>query len=351
MKTLLTLMVCFFVVSCANQAGGVKSSTYKNNLKQAEEDFKQGRIMQSRQRLLKVNSGHADYAKAQVFLKKTVEPARQRLLRYHQKKAVKAERKGQWFIAAQRYQQVAILSEKKSDVKKITLMQERLRGQRAKVLARQLKYEDIQWQRWLKKYRPSHRDFDANDAMFALFRNNVREAIEYRVKQQSKQAKALMKKMPELAYILLQSSQRLAADAVDDLTLTQLKKRIPTNTAQIMHATKKRAARATKQAFSMAYIQKLIEQQQWLKARTFSQALKKQGKKGRALLKTLQDELKKASKTWFDQGRQAFSTEQVDEAVRFWHKAVEFMPSNKEYNDALQRALQVQERLHLIRGQ
>ncbi|MDQ6975406.1 MAG: hypothetical protein Q9M22_02445 [Mariprofundaceae bacterium] len=60
--------------------------------------------------------------------------------------------------------------------------------------------------------------------------------------------------------------------------------------------------------------------------------------------------MNKNRKPWFNKGRQDFSTEQVDESVDFWHKAVKFMPSNKAYSDVLQRALQVEERLHLIRG-
>lgn len=350
MKKLLMMTLCLLFSACANQGGGFKNSNQKGSYQQAEKHFKQGRVMSARQQLLHIKSSHADYAKAQVFLKKTVEPARQRLLRYHRGKAVKAERAGQWFVAWQRYQQTAELSENKADIKKVSLLQQRLRGKRAKVLNRQLQYEDKQLQSWLQKYKPS-RAFDANDHIFTLFRDQLKQDIQQRIKENIKQAKVFKQDYPELAYILLQSSKRLQSDAVDEKALQQLKARIPATIERAMRHARKRVAPPASKAFNLAHIQRLIEQQQWLKAQAFTDVLKRQGNKGKALLQTIQQEVKKMAQAWFNKGREAFSIEKVDEAVRFWHKAVNLMPSNKEYSDALQRALQVQERLHLIRGE
>ncbi len=60
--------------------------------------------------------------------------------------------------------------------------------------------------------------------------------------------------------------------------------------------------------------------------------------------------LEKAASALFAQGSIAFRKEHIDDAVKLWGQAVSMQPENSEYVDALRRAMQLQERLHLLRS-
>jgi len=74
------------------------------------------------------------------------------------------------------------------------------------------------------------------------------------------------------------------------------------------------------------------------------------GKGASELLKAVNAGLKKAASALFAHGSIAFRKEHIDDAVKLWDKAVSMQPENSEYVDALRRAMQLQERLHLLRS-
>ena len=53
---------------------------------------------------------------------------------------------------------------------------------------------------------------------------------------------------------------------------------------------------------------------------------------------------------WYKKGSGAFRVEHIDQAVEDWKKAVSLQPKNTEYVNALRRAMQLQEHLHLLRS-
>jgi len=359
MLRILGLSLCLIVVSCANQGGGAAKHSYSNHkqaYQQAEQFFKHGEIMQARQRLLGIKQGHGDYKKAQSLLNKTVEPSRQRLISYHRKKAGKAKDSQQWYVAWQQYQQAAALSENSKDSHHVAAMQLRLRSARAQALYAQRQREDKQFLAWQDDYKPT-KTLDANDQAFRVFHHLLQQDLDHRVSQSIAQAKKLKKTVPELAYVLLLSAERLNPEAVDDSLIDSVKAAVPQgvqvkpkqrNTRQ---KAKRSRARTTPERVDIAKVQALVQHQEWLKVQAFVPALKQSGRKGKVLLKAIHQGSIAAAAHWYKQGRTAFSAEQIDDAVRFWDRAVKLNSDSDEYINALQRALQLQEQLHIIKKQ
>jgi tetratricopeptide (TPR) repeat protein len=358
MLRILGLSLCLMVAACANQGGGAKSSygNQKQAYQQAEAFFKHGKVMQARERLLAIKTTDADYEKAQALLNKTVEPSRQRLMSYHRKKAEQAKANQQWYVALQQYQQAAELSEDSQDQKAVATMQLRLRSARAQALYVQRQREDQQFLAWQDDYQPT-KTLDANDQAFRVFHHLLQEDLDHRVKQSIAQAKKLKKNAPELAYVLLLSAERLDPEAVDDSLIENIKAAVPEGVnvkpeqKKVRHVNKRSRTSKAENRVDVAQIKDLVKQKKWLKLQAFVPALKQSGRKGKALLKAIHQGSIAAAADWYAQGRKAFAAEHIDDAVRFWDHAVELNSDNDEYLNALQRALQLQEQLHIIQKQ
>ncbi|MDQ6978905.1 MAG: hypothetical protein Q9M09_01870 [Mariprofundaceae bacterium] len=355
MLRILGLSLCLIVAGCANQGGGTSKHYYSNDkqpYQQAEAFFKQGKVMQARERLQHIKPGHADYKRAQSLLNKTVEPSRQRLLHYHRKKAAKAKRGKQWYVAWQQYQQAAALSENKKDAQQMLAMQLRLRSARAQALFAQRQREDQQFLAWQDDYQPT-KTLDANDQAFRVFHHLLQQDLNHRVSESIKQAKKLKKNTPELAYVLLLSAERLNPEAVDNRLMESVKAAMPQGVKIKPNQRKAKRARtgSTSTRIDFAKVKSLVKHQKWLKAQPFIRALKQSGSKGKALLKAIHQGSIAAAADWYAQGRKAFAVEKIDDAVRFWDRAVTLNSDSDEYVNALQRALQLQEQLHIIQKQ
>jgi Tfp pilus assembly protein PilF len=103
--------------------------------------------------------------------------------------------------------------------------------------------------------------------------------------------------------------------------------------------------------YSKEDVQKFIKNGEWLKARHAAMAYRRNGgKDADKLLKAIDLKIEKVAADWFQKGSQAFRVEHIDQAVKDWSKAVSLQPENTEYVNALRRAKQLQEHLHLLRS-
>ncbi len=359
---LLCITLCGLLLSaCAHPGGGGAAHSRHSAIAkgghyaQAESYFRQGQLMQARAQLLAIEEGSPDYQKAQRMLKETIEPARKRLLRYQRGKARKAERRKAWFAAWQAYAEVAELSGKEKDRKKAEAMHLRLRAERANALARQRQREDRALLDWLRAYRPG-KAYDANDRVYAALRQDMRDWLDARIERSLRLAKKLRKEHPEIALLLLESVRRLQSERVSEKELQTLRQSLP-KALQRKERTPSRSVTTGKgrkkaiERIDPASIEKMIERRQWERALHYRDALRRMGERGEKLWRRIEQGAARAAAQWYAKGREAFANERVDDAVRFWDKAVTLMPGNEEYLDALMRAMKVQERLRLIRGQ
>jgi len=102
---------------------------------------------------------------------------------------------------------------------------------------------------------------------------------------------------------------------------------------------------------SKADVMKLIEAGEWIEAKNTALLYRRyEGKGADKLLDTIESGMAKEAAVLFAQGSTAFRKEHIDQAVSLWDKAVTLQPENSEYVNALRRAMQLQERLHLLRS-
>jgi len=99
-------------------------------------------------------------------------------------------------------------------------------------------------------------------------------------------------------------------------------------------------------------VKALIAKSEWLKAKQFALAYRREGgKDAERLLKQIQSNIEKEAEALFIRGRLEFRRERLDEAIRYWGEAATMMPENLEYVDALRRAQQLQERLQVLKSE
>ncbi len=357
MQKIVVMCGCLLLLAaCAHQGGMHATSSQvvgKGSYARAERDFRQGKLMEARQQLLAIGKSNPDYDKAQAMLRTTIEPARQRLLRYHRNKAKKEARRRAWFAAWQAWDEAASLSEKTSDRQQADAMLRRLRSERMLMLDKQRKMEDQQLMRWLKAYTPGT-SFDANDRIFALLRQQHQAVLDARVEQSLKLARRMQKKSPEIALVLLESAARLQEGSVDEQSLEALRRQVRQELKLKRQRHVKRMAKPRSKktpSVSLVSIEKLVQSRQWAQAMKYRRQLRRMGDQGAALLARIEQGAADAAAKLYARGREAFANERIDDAVRFWDQAVTLAPDNEEYLDALMRALKVQERLQVIRGQ
>jgi len=96
---------------------------------------------------------------------------------------------------------------------------------------------------------------------------------------------------------------------------------------------------------------KLMRQGMWVQAKEIALLYRRnEGVGADKLLKDVNEGSEKAAAVLFARGSIAFRKEHIDVAVKMWGQAVVMQPENPEYVDALRRATQLQERLHLLRS-
>jgi len=122
---------------------------FLNTYEAALSDYKQGRIMTSRSRILAMDKKRDDYSQAVKLLKRKGEPARLRLLRHYNTKAKAAERAGKWSTAMDLYRPAAHHSTKPASLdKQRERMELKMRQARKDSLLTQRRYEDSSRTAW-----------------------------------------------------------------------------------------------------------------------------------------------------------------------------------------------------------
>ncbi|MDQ6957146.1 MAG: hypothetical protein Q9M21_08115 [Mariprofundaceae bacterium] len=359
----LVVGACLFLTGCATGSGGqhAKASPlpFLNSYSMALQDYNAGKVMEARARILAMDVGRDDYKQAQTLLKNKVNPARIRLLRHYKAKGKKAEKNHKWSKAMVFYQQAAEFSaEPDIFLAYVSNMALKMRQERMDALLKQRRLEDNTWINWSRSYEPP-RGVQASDVAFSRMRSSIESDIEDRTVRSYREARRYLKKdMAGVAYVEIESylrlmpasekGQRLMEDVrkamPKGLLVRALNKNAPTKKVRRGVSAKEHSARKSD-------VLKLMKKGKWLQAKDAALLYRRyEGKGAEKLLKSVNIGLEKAAASLFARGSAAFRREHIDEAVKLWSQAAEMQPANSEYVDALRRATQLQERLHLLRS-
>ncbi len=316
-------------------------------------DFKQGDIMEARARLRSVAKDHQDYKRAQDFLKKSVEPARLKLLRFYAKKGKAEQKKKHWAQAEEAYKTAAALSiQPKALLNYQREMSEAVRRLRAETIYKQRKNADQIWLSWRKDYQAPTGLF-ADDEAFMSAREQVEQAYELRLRKTWALAEKYKEMdMPEMAWVYADSYLRLKSDSQKALDLKNaMATAIPKNYRLGEVSSKKKETRVTVFKASEKHVKMLMQQEKWAEAKREAQALRLQGNsKAEKLLKNIQESIIRIAEKAYADGNLAFRLEQIDKAVKFWEEAVYWMPKEQVYIDSLRRGRKIQERLSALKS-
>lgn len=371
------------LASCAPHGGLLKSDTNVQKtsstsakklqgMAKVSHDFYAGKVMESYQAAKAISPQDKEYAQARLFLKKTINPARIRLLRYYKKLAIQAKRAKKWHAAWVNYRQAAEFSAQPkvfaADIHAMFLHREQVR---LNTLLKQRREEDHALLQGLTAYTPP-KGVSKHDAVFLDFAKRHRSMLEKRANAAYTQANQYVQKQQMLpAYVLIESHLRLMPDSTrGEKLLASIQKswlkglrigKITSSKHKQVNNKKKRKTSTSSQpeknekatedvVLSKDAIQSLMQQKRWLEAKDAALVYQQHdGEDAKALLQSIDDNMQQAAKQAFQQGSIAFQKEHIDQAVRLWEKAVELDSQNEMYLDAWMRASSLQERLHLLR--
>jgi len=359
----LILATCLLLAGCVTGSGGshIKASplSFFNSYSMALKDYHAGKVMEARARILAMDVTREDYKQAQELLKTKINPARIRLLRHYKAKGKKAEKNHEWAKAMAFYQQTAEFSAKPEIfIGYVHDMELKLRQERMDALLKQRRLEDDAWITWSRAYE-TPRGVDAGDIAFARMRAEVEHDIEDRAVRAYREARRYFKKdMVGVAYVELESYLRLMPSSekgqrfMEDVRAAMPKGLVVKDLAKKGSDKKLRRSIVRKpRSVSKGDVVKLMKQAKWVQAKQAALLYRRyEGKGADKLLKAIDMSLVKAAAELFNQGSIAFRKERIDDAVKLWDQAVTMQPENSEYADALHRARQLQERLHLLRS-
>ncbi|MDQ6954564.1 MAG: hypothetical protein Q9M20_03885 [Mariprofundaceae bacterium] len=359
MRFLLMIGIVFSLTACATggtgQVAKASSLAFLNSYDMALQDYQAGKIMEARARVLAMDAKRENYKRAQTLLKNNIDPARIRLLRHYKAKAKKAAKKRQWSKAIDFYQQTAEFSAKPeiflTYAKSIHL---KMRQTRISALLKQRRIEDKAWQIWARSYKPP-RGISNSDVVFSRMQNFIKDDLEERSNRAYREARRyLNKSMPDVAYIEIESYLRWHPESEKgQRLLTDIREAMPKGLvlkSTKLKATAQKTHSKTKKQIRKSDISRLMKAGEWLKAKDAALSYQRYaGNNADKLLKSIRIGLTKAAASLFTQGSVAFRKEHIDEAVKLWEQSVIMQPDNSEYLDALLRATQLQERLHLLR--
>jgi len=362
-RWLLVVVACLSLAGCVTGSGGqhAKASPlpFLNSYSMALQDYNAGKVMEARARILAMDTGRDDYKQAQALLKNKINPARIRLLRHYKAKGKKAEKDYKWSKAMVFYQQAAEFSAKPDIfIAYVRNMELKMRQERMDALLKQRRLEDDTWIRWSRSYEPP-RGVQVSDAAFARMRSTIESDMEDRMIRSYREARRYLKKdMPGVAYVEVESYLRLMpASEKGQRLMEDIRKAMPKGLlvrSLNKHAPVKKVRRgvsAKEHSARKSDVMKLMKKGKWLQAKDAALLYRRyEGKGADKLLKSVNAGLEKTAASLFARGSAAFRREHIDEAVRLWGQAAEMQPANSEYVDALRRAKQLQERLHLLRS-
>jgi len=359
----LIVAVCLLLTGCVTGSGGnhIKASplSFLNSYSMALKDYHAGKVMEARARILAMDVTREDYKQAQELLKNKVNPARIRLLRHYKAKGKKAEKNHEWSKAMAFYQQTAEFSAKPEIfIAYVQNMELKLRQERMDALLKQRRLEDDAWIAWSRAYETPH-GVSVSDIVFARNRILIERDLEDRAVRSYREGRRYFRKdLFGVAYVEIESYLRLMPDSEKGLRLMkEIREAMPKGLLvsglgkKASEEKVRRKVAIKKRNIRKSDVLKLMKQAKWLQAKDAVLLYRRyEGKGADKLLKEVDAGLEKAALALFRQGSVAFRKEHIDVAVKLWDKAVAMQPENSEYVDALRRAIQLQERLHLLRS-
>jgi len=319
-------------------------------------NYKAGRIMKARNAVLHMDKARPDYADAKALLRKKINPARRRLLRFYTRAAKRAEKSRIWFRAKALYEQAASFSIHNAALrKKVRILDVRIRQIRMNKLLTQRRREDAQFLNALNHIH-APKGLSPTDKPFARLQTRLENQRLYRARNAWLAAKRELREgYPEAAYVEIESFHRLRpAMKKGDILMSDIRKTLPKGlhiplnrsaTHMMRHGTVPRKVAAEA-------IRDLIKKGKWLDAKRYAIAYQRQdGKHADRFLKTIEKNMAAQAAAAFKAGRMAFRMEHLDKAVQYWHRAVALRPDNAEYQRSLNRTMQLQERLRILRNE
>jgi len=373
-RYLFVLLSIFSLSSCASMSSLMKNWTNKIEISQVPEKihidllhiqdtFESGKVMKAYAWAKAMRHKDADYAKSQKFLKQVINPARLRLLRHYKAIAKRAERQKKWYKALFNYKQTAEFSAKPEVFdSNIQSMERHIQQSRLDVLLSQRRLEDHAWLQGMQAYALSH-DIGEHDAILSAFSVKFHQALDHRIEQAYTDAAAYAKQKQWVpAYVLAESHLRLLPDSArGEALMMEIRK----NWSTWLKTSKKPKLQAHKKAhkvvadvpkkhievvLSKDEILALLQQEKWSQAQDAVYVYRKhEGESAEGFFKEVETQIQVEADKLFKAGSLAFRHEHIDQAVRLWDRAVELDSQNESYLDALQRAMVLQDRLHLLR--
>ena len=325
--------------------------------------FASGKVMKAYAWAKEIKPKDADYAKSQQFLKQVINPARLRLLRHYKMVAKGAERHKQWHKALLHYQQAAEFSAKPEVFdSNIQSMQRHIQQSRLDTLLQQRRLEDHAWLQGIRAYTLS-KNIGEHDAILSEFSIKFHQQLDQRIEQAYTDAAAYWKQGKRIpAYVLAESHLRLLPDSArGEALMAHIYQDWPAwlKTSKKVSVAKREKVRKpvvpvpekpVEVVLSQEEILALLKQKQWSKAQDAVTTYRKhQGESAEGFFKEVETQLHAEAEKLFQAGSLAFRHEHIDQSVSLWDKAVDLDPQNESYLDALQRAMVLQDRLHLLR--
>jgi tetratricopeptide (TPR) repeat protein len=356
-KTILLCVVLMLLGGCAGKLADLRASLgFSSAYDTAKGAFKQGLIMESRTRLLTIKKDDEDYTKAQRFLKKEVEPARLKLLRYYARKGKAEEKLGNWAKAEEAYAMAIELSQQPKELiaykKNMNL---KVRQLRFDSMYQQRQEEDNVWITWQDSGYIPPRGLFGDDVMFAKARKDVRQAVDYRIRAAWRNAQMYRDgNVPEVAWLYADSYLRMYPG---DKKAQNLKNAMATALPKAFELPKDKESVAETKRIKFVYIEptvalvrRLMKQEEWQQAQKAALELRKSGHEDAdKLLEEIDAKMLTLAEDAYQKGNAVFRSENIDAAVKFWQEAVDLQPNKQVYVDSLHRGKQIQERLSALK--
>jgi len=349
--------ILFLVSSCA----GKTKNDFRVSLglvspyEAAQTEFHQGLVMEAHNRLLMIKKDDSDYAAAQKLLNQKVEPARLKLLRYYARKGQAEEKKQSWAKAEEAFRMAAELSQQPEALKQYQEnMNLKIRQLRFDSIYAQRVNEDEVWLAWQDANVPPTGLF-GDDEAFAQARNVIMRAMDKHAAATWNFAEVYEKKdMPEMAWLYADAYLRFSPD---DKKAQDLKNAMATAVPKgFKFSPDKKEKEVVKVKGPVSVVKvvsltpqdvkKLMQQGKWKDAKHAALNLRKQGNaEADVLLAEIDGNMTSRAEKAYNDGNLAFSSEKIDDAVKFWQQAVDLKPNEQTYLDSLRRGQQIQERL------
>lgn len=321
-------------------------------------DFKHGRIMQARTRVLELDKSDQDYKKARQLLNQKIEPARRRLFVHYLRMAKDLEGKKLWSKASWAYDQAKAVSIKPEVMeKKQSELQKHMRQLRMEKLLQQRRKEDLALFSYAGSYEAPN-GLNPKDEIYEHMREQYNDLLDGRASLALREAKRFLHRgLPEIAYVEIESYMRLQPGSSRGSKLLASIKRdmpaflkIPPMPASDMVNKPTLAKRANHaKSVSAKQVQVALKSGELLKAKQLAHIYRRNGgKDADKLLNQVQKRVDASAAALFSKGSKAFRDEQLARAIQYWGRAVSLKPEKSEYVESLRRARQLQERLKLL---